>query len=224
MREVCVPEATIMELGVGEVDPDHPCTEVSLYAPDHDLLAYMLQDLRSLIRSNDVGRTEIVDHEPLLWQVHGLRRRAVICDVLEIRRRERVCVVGFFADPRDDIEYESLDELELSPLLEFRNYPGILSYSSIELANEYWANLVIHVEPDDTDAWRSSTAHAHAVTYSPALYKCVRIHNGQLEGGVTGNQAISINRTKYWDYAAEPTWQAIREFEVPLQRPRTRRS
>ncbi|MEJ7801407.1 MAG: hypothetical protein WKF60_12865, partial [Ilumatobacter sp.] len=87
-----------------------------------------------------------------------------------------------------------------------------------------WANLVIHVAPDDTEAWRSSTAHAHAVTYSPALYKCVRIHNGQLEGGVTGNQAISINRTKYWDYAADPTWQAVRKFDVPLQRPRIRLS
>jgi hypothetical protein len=221
--EVSMPE-TIRELGVDEVDPDHPCTDVSLYAPDLDLLAYMLQDLRSLLRSNDAGLIELVAHEPLLWRVHGLRRRAVVCEPEEVRRRDRVCIVGFFADRRDDIEYESLDELELSLLLEFRNYPGILSYSSIELANQYWANLVVHSVPDDTEAWRVSTAHVKAVTHSPALYTSIRIHNGHLDGGITSNQAIAIDRTKYWDYDSEPVWQGDRTFDVPIRRPPGRQS
>lgn len=103
-------------------------------------------------------------------------------------------------------------------LLEFRHYPGILSYSSIELANEYWANLVVHREAEDTEAWRGSVAHTHAVTYSPELYASIRIHNGHLDDGVSGNQAIAIDRTKYWDYDADPVWQAVREFEHPLRR------
>lgn len=210
----------VRRLGPDETDPDHPCTDVGLYAPDLDLLAYLLQDLRGLLRSAAAGKTDLIAHQPKLWQVHGLRRRTVVCEPDQILARDRVCVVGFFAERREDIDYESLDELELDLLLEFRRFPGILSYSSMELANEYWANLVVHTEPDDTEAWRTSSAHAQAVAASPELYSSVRIHNGHLERGVPGNQAIAIDRTKYWDYCCDPVWQAVREFDPPLARTR----
>lgn len=206
------------ELGVDETVVDHPCTEVSLYTPDLDLLAYMLQDLRSLIRSSDAGKVELVAHEPIMWAVHGLRRRTVVCDLEQIRRYDRVCTVGFFAERRELIDYPSLDELELGLLLEFRNYPGILSYSSIELANDFWANLVIHRVPDDTESWRESSAHVRAVEVSPELYSAIRIHNGHLEGGVAGSGAVAIDRTKYWDYEHDPVWQGLRTFDPPLER------
>lgn len=195
----------------------HVCTDPSLYAPDLDLLAYMLQDLRSLLRSDDAGKSSVVAHEPMMWSVHGLRRRTVVCEPEQIRSRDRVCIVGFFAERRDSIDYPSLDQLELALLLEFRQFPGILSYSSIELANEYWANLVVHLEPDDTEAWRTSGAHMKAVDFSPALYSSIRIHNGHLTGGVTANQSIAIDSTKYWDYDADPTWRAVRHFDPPLR-------
>lgn len=208
----------MIELRVDEIVDEHPCTDISLYSPDLDLLAYMLQDVRSLIRAADVGRIELIAHEPKLWDVHGLRRRTVVCEPTVIRGRDRVCVVGFFAERREQIDYPALDELELQLLLEFRRFPGILSYSSIELANDFWANLVIHSVPDDTEAWRGSSAHARAVDVSPGLYSAIRIHNGHLDGGVPGNRAIEIDRTKYWDYDHEPVWQAVREFDPPLAR------
>ena len=96
-------------LAVDETVDDHPCTDVGLYTPDLDLLAYLLQDLRSLIRSSDAGKTELLAHQPKVWEVHGLRRRVVVCEPEQIRRRDRVCIVGFFADRRDDIDYASLD-------------------------------------------------------------------------------------------------------------------
>lgn len=213
----------MIDLEATEEDRLHPCTDVSLYTPDLDLLAYMLQDLRSWIRSNDVGRVDLVAHEPKLWDVHGLRRRTVVCEPGLIREVGRVCVVGFFAARRDLIDYPSLDELELGLLLEFRNFPGILSYSSVELANDFWANLVVHSVPDDTEAWRTSSAHARAVAVSPDLYSSIRIHNGHLDGGVSGNRAVAIDRTKYWDYDCDPVWQATRVFDPPLERIRRQR-
>lgn len=212
--------AAIIQLEPDEVDGRHPCTDVELYAPDLDLLAYMLQDLRSLLRSHLAGKTELIEHTPTLWQVHGLRRRTVVCDLDRLLALDFVCVVGFFADRRDDIEYVALDDLELSLLMEFRNYPGILSYSSVELANDFWANLVVHNAPDDTDEWRTSHAHEQAVSMSPRLYSNIRIHNGHLPGGVTGNRAIRLDRTKYWDYECDPVWQAMRPFAPPLARTR----
>ena len=208
----------MIELEATEVDLAHPCTDISLYTPDLDLLAYMLQDLRSLIRSSDAGKVELVAHEPTFWHVHGLRRRTVVCEPALIRRADRVCIVGFFAARRESIDYPSLDELEMNLLLEFRNFPGILSYSSVELANDFWANLVVHSVPDDTEVWRTCTAHTRAVEVSPELYSSIRIHNGHLDGGVAGNRAVAIDRTKYWDYDADPVWQAVREFDPPLER------
>jgi len=208
----------MIELSVDETVDGHPCTDVSLYSPDLDLLAYMLQDLRSLIRSNDAGKIELVAHEPQFWAVHGLRRRTVVCEPEQIRRDARVCIVGFFAERRDHIDYPALDQLELQLLLEFRNYPGILSYSSVELANDFWANLVVHSVPDDTESWRGSSAHSRAVEVSPELYSAIRIHNGHLDGGIPGNHAIVIDRTKYWDYDHDPVWQAVRSFDPPLAR------
>lgn len=205
-------------LAVDETVDDHPCTDVRLYSSDLDLLAYMLQDLRGLLRSNDAGKVDLVAHEPKLWQVHGLRRRTVVCDPERIRSLDMVCTVGFFGDRREELDYSALEDLDLDLLLEFRRYPGILSYSSMELANEFWANLVVHTVPDDTEAWRESSAHTRAVDRSPQLYGSVRIHNGHLEGGVTGNQAIAIDRTKYWDYGCDPVWRAVRTFDPPLAR------
>jgi hypothetical protein len=207
-------------LEVDETDPDHPCTDVSLYAPDLDLLAYMLQDLRSLLRANDAGKVDLIAHEPKFYEVHGMRRRIVVCEPERIRVRNRVCVVGFFGERRDADGERPLDELEVGLLREFRGYPGILSYSSIELANDYWTNLVVHNVPDDSDAWRGNTAHAHAVAVSPEIYASVRIHNGHLDDGVASSQAIVVDRTKYWDYRDEPTWHAVREFDPPMQRTR----
>jgi hypothetical protein len=211
----------VYEIGVDETVDDHPCTDVSLYTPDLDLLAYMLQDVRSLIRSNDAGKVDLIAHEPIMWTVHGLRRRTVVCEPEQIRRSDRVCTVGFFAERRETIDYPALDDLELDLLLEFRNYPGILSYSSIELANDFWANLVIHSVPDDTETWRQSAAHALAVAASPKLYSAIRIHNGHLLGGVAGSRAVAIDRTKYWDYQHDPVWQGLRSFDPPLERIRT---
>jgi len=208
----------VIELEATEVDLSHPCTDVSLYTPDLDLLAYMLQDLRSLIRAHDAGKVALVAHEPTLWDVHGLRRRTIVCEPALIRAIDRVCIVGFFAERRETIDYPSLDELEMSLLLEFRNFPGILSYSSLELANDFWANLVVHSVPDDTEVWRTNPAHTRAVDVSPELYSSIRIHNGHLDGGVAGNRAVAIDRTKYWDYDVDPVWQAVRAFDPPLER------
>ena len=161
--------------------------------------------------ANDAGRVPLEPHEPILWEVHGLRRRTVVCRPDEIRLRERVCVVGFFAERRDDIDYVSLEELEMSLLLEFRQYPGILSYSSIELVDGYWANLVVHSDPIDRQEWRRSEVHAHAAErIAPQIYTDVRIHNGYLDGGAIGTETVVIESTKYWDYEVTPTWHAIR--------------
>lgn len=203
----------LRELTATEQLEDHPCTNLDLVTSDQALLAYMLQDIRVLARQVDSGEVELQPHEVLHWRVHGLARRAVICDPLALAQPVERQVVGFFGERRADASQSVVDEIEVDLLLEFRNHPGILSYSSTELVDNYWANLVIHVEPVDSQEWRNSAVHRKAVSdISPRQYRSVRIHNGRLPGGVVGSEAITIDRTKFWDYCESGIWEAVRDY------------
>lgn len=200
-----------IRLAPQESPVDHPCADPLLYQSDQALLAYLLQDLRSLMRRCCKGELTIEPYEVLQWDVHGLQRRVVMCDPASLMRPDTFQIVGFFGDRRPDADVVSLDSVEIDLLGEFRSYPGILSYSSVELVEHHWANLVVHTRSEDRDAWRGSAVHRHAVdSVAPRVYGSVRIHNGRLDGGVIGTDHIVIEVTKYWDYAVDPVWHAIR--------------
>lgn len=182
------------------------------YAGDIALLNYLLQDLRVLVRRYVKGEIELQPQQVMNWEVHGLQRRTVMCDPESLRCTEDLQMVGFFGDRRERADQDAIDMSEFDLIDEFRNYPGILSYSSIELVDHYWANLVVHRAPTDREAWRSSAAHRQAVDeVAPQAYHSVRIHNGCIRGGVSGSKTVLIQVTKYWDYDVSPTWSAVRE-------------
>jgi hypothetical protein len=113
-----------------------------------------------------------------------------------------------------DRDITPLEQANAEIVLEFRNFHGILSYSSMELADGNWANLVLHDLPDTRDQWRASAIHAQAaLQLAPVFYQTVRIHNGFLAGGIGGGGSIEIERTKYWDYRKSRVWHAVRELQ-----------
>lgn len=193
--------------------PEHAIASMSHYRGDIALLNYLLQDLRALMRRHRKGEIEITPHQVFTWEVHGLERRTVLCDPTRIQDDGDVQIVGFFGDRRENPNDEAIDASEVDLISEFHDYPGILSYSSIELVDHYWANLVVHREPRDREAWRGSAAHQHAVqNVAPGAYHAVRIHNGCIPGGVLGSETVVIESTKYWDYDSNDGWHAIREL------------
>src|SRR5918993_1027473 len=188
-----VTDGDVVELSEYETAPGHPCADVSLFAPDLDVMAYMLQDLRTLLRSAEAGKVDVWRHRPFTWTVHSLHRRTVVCEPVHIRDSLRTCIVGFFGNRRNEFPWERTDAIDVLLIDEFKSYPAILSYTSMELADDYWANLVVHAEPDDREVWRTSAPHRHAVELSPKLYTSVRIYNGHLPGGIVGSRAIEID-------------------------------
>lgn len=200
-----------VELAPNEGPPEHPCADPKLYHSDIALLNYLLQDIRALVRQAAAGLIELDPYQQLAWEVHGLRRRTVICDPTRLVEHADVQIVGFFGNRRTDTNRDEIDEVNLGLLGEFRDYPGILSYSSVELVDDHWANLVVHAEPTDRERWRSSTLHIRAAEdLSPDFYHSVRIHNGCLPLGVVGPETVVIETTKYWDYDVSPAWRAQR--------------
>lgn len=190
-----------------------PFTNPRLYRSDVRALTYMLHDLKCLI---DADRLPIEPYAPVEWQVNGLARRVVVCDleVLTAKHGE-LCFVGFFGERHMDRSAEPLERANGELVLEFRNYPGILSYSSMELFDCNWANLVVHDLPRAREYWRSSKRHVEAAErLSPEFYQTVRIHNGTIPGGLDGGGDTVIQTTKYWDYRKSRVWRAVRDLDA----------
>jgi hypothetical protein len=196
-----------------ESPADHPCAAVEHYHSDLALLGYLLQDLRVLVRRAAKGEIPLQPYGRITWEVHGLKRRTVTCDPIRLLERDDFQIVGFLADRRTLPTAGELDEAELDVIDEFENYPGIVSYSSLELVDHQWANLVVHTTPDDREAWRHSERHIRAAEdLAPRVYHNVRIHNGCIPEGPIGRRTVVIESTKYWDYDSPEPWHAFREF------------
>ena len=192
--------------------PKRPFTSVRLYDRDQAILGYMLEDLRSTLARGEPGRYHA--YPPMEWEVNGLHRRTIISAPLRLNEPGDVYVVGFFGERYLDRDITPLEQANAEIVLEFRNFHGILSYSSMELTDGNWANLVLHDLPDTRDQWRTSAIHAQAaLQLAPVFYQTVRIHNGYLAGGIGGGRSIEIERTKYWDYRKSRVWHAVRELQ-----------
>lgn len=201
-------------LSAAEAVSHRPFTSPALLARDKAILSYLLEDLRVLMASSETSGV-IQPYEPMEWMVHGRKRRAVVCNPASLQSaRRELCLVGFFGERHPERDGTPLEETNAELVLEFKHYPGILSYSSMELVDGNWANLVLHDKPEAREYWRASQRHAEAATrLSPLFYRTVRIHNGVIPRGVAGKGSIVIQRTKYWDFARSTVWQAVREYE-----------
>ncbi len=118
-------------LGADDAPIGHPFAHPSNYDSDFALLNYLVQDLRVVVRQIAASGTKPANHESIEWEVHGLKRRTVLCDVDRLVEPHSRHMVGFFGDRRTNISEEDVDETELDVVGQFRHFPGIISYSSI---------------------------------------------------------------------------------------------
>lgn len=200
-------------LGPEEEAPGRPFTAVGLIERDMKTLLELLADVRGVLREADTGNRTIESYQRMAWKVDGLTHRLIICDEPKLRYRDRTCVVGFFGERRPGVDPAPLEEANSAIVTEFTRYPGILSYSSVELPSGKWANLVLHDDPVDREYWRQSEMHAKAAeVLSPLHYKNVRIHNAELTDGLTDRPQLVLERTKYYDFEGDTMWRAQREL------------
>ena len=75
-----------------------------------------------------------------------------MCDPETLLEGTDVLIVGFLGNRRSTAEAQAIDEFDIDVISEFRRYPGILSYSSMERTPKQWANLVVHQEVGDREA------------------------------------------------------------------------
>lgn len=153
---------------------------------------------------------------PLVLALPGLEgraHRAIVCDDGRLGDGRDLAWVGFFAMKRRDRDPAPLNTMDDELVGEFPVHPGVLSYSSLELADGNWGNLILLVGDQARERWRDGERHAYAAReLAPYHYTDVRLHQGVLPGGVGAGRAPVLRRTKYYDYRAAVTWRAEREL------------
>ena len=122
-------------------------------------------------------------------------------------------VVGFFGQKRPNADVRPLLKADARFEKEFYRHEGLLSLSTVRLANGDFGNLVLFTSPEAKDQWNFSEPHYDTVSrISPPYYKSIRLNNGFLPSGLASPDALELQKVKYLDYDSIPPWRAIRKF------------
>ena len=162
-------------------------------------LQYMLAQLQEDYSQAD--RVAALPPIVYLPELNGRRHRIVLVNNSSLRSGGTFAFVGFFGRKRTSADASLLDALDAELIQELYNYPQILSYSSLELHDGSWSNLVMMSSPEGAVHWASSARHAYAAyKVAPACYTTIRLHSGIVTLSGAAEPELHIHRTKHFDY------------------------
>ena len=203
---------SFVNLEPDQILDERPFTHPAHTSADKSILGSILECLRDKMRSHEELPSE---PRPLVLfekTAENRRRRIVICNPEQLLADRQITIVGFMGVKRPDVDRTPLDLVDEELIAGFPQFPGVLSYCSVQQASGNWANLVLLRDPSDLSHWASGPRHAFAAkAMAPDYYEYIRLHNAVLEGGVLSDSAIVIHQTKYYDYDEVPPWRAVRE-------------
>jgi hypothetical protein len=201
----------IVRLAASDVVQGRAFTDPVNTADDLTAIRIMAAALRELLERPLPGGSR-----PLIIQMprpDGRQHRVAISNDHPLRARRDMGFVGFFAKRRTGIDLSLLLITDDEMVQELPAYPGVLSYSSLELTDGNWANLIMVDPPEAKEHWRISEKHAFAAReMAPKYYAVVRLHNGLFPGGLVSDRDPILVRTKYYDFQEAALWRAEREL------------
>lgn len=201
-------------LGPTELVRDRPFTDPERNLEDLAALKAMLDRLREVL-----AQPEIFPDGPrpailVLQERSGRSHRIAISRREELLVAGEFTIVGFFGEKRPAADLSVLEGVDLELIYHFPFHTGVLSYSTLELANGDSGNLVMLSRPDAIEDWRTNVKHGYAAEYlAPKYYARIRLHNAVLAGGLMAGLDPILLRTKYYDYGGGGVWLAQREAQ-----------
>jgi len=196
--------------------PSRPFTALRSTDDDLQVMEQMLDRLRRHIEelprtTDDAERVTSRDDRFTDPSDRGIHR-IVITDPGRVRERHDLIVVGFFGQARADVDHEPIVDLESALISDMAADANPLVYYNVHWPGVGWGNLVLFTDMDAKNGWGDDPRHAEAVERSPAHYHSIRLHVGDLPGGVVSRQAIELRRTRYFDFSGADPWTAVREI------------
>lgn len=204
---------TVRQLGHDQIIPSRSFTDPEWCERDRTILQGMARDLRRILREEEpselAGDLDIF----YLSDEDGIVHRVVVVDWFGLMETRPLTVVGFFGLRREGADIQVTQQIDAALLEQFTAEPDLLSYSSRQLPDSQWCNLVLFRSPEGIEHWSSNSLHRKAAQdISPRYYDSIRLHNGWLSGGLWSGESIRLARTKYYDFRDQQFWHAVREF------------
>ncbi len=174
------------------------------------LLGYMAQKIYFTLYLLDqsAGTSQPLRYSSEVGQKHTLR--LAIYRPQELLLNSDLAFVGFVSGkqkPGSRRVVEEIHRVDKKLIDELVSVPSILSYSSLELRDGNWCNLVLLSDASAKTHFRNTQMHAYAAyELAPRYYEWVRLHHGIMSGGLARNEMI-LQKTRYY------------RFHGPHQRP-----
>lgn len=205
-----------LNLDVSELVPNRLFTHPEHTQSELRTLRYMAQRLAHVL-SSAYGRDNpnLVHTEAYqLFESDGRHHRILPIRPGLLLSQQPLEVVGFFGQRKLGAEGDELADRDRMLSDEMHTQPGLLSYSSLELTNGDYSNLVLFTDQQAIQQWRSSALHKDIVDrLSPDYYDSIRLYNGKIDGTVLDTFKLSVHRVKYYDYTdTAGIWSAVREL------------
>lgn len=179
------------------------------------VLRHMAQRVSVTLRSL---AQEITPTRPLLFYLDERRRRIhrmAIYNPEELLRHNELAFVGFVSGKLKPLSPSIAADLRIMDrklVKELANTPGLLSYSSLELHEGNWCNLVLLNDPEVKVRLKQSANHQYAAyEVAPSCYEWIRLHNGYMPEGLAGNEMV-LQKTRYYRYQGAERRPTIREI------------
>jgi hypothetical protein len=204
-----------IHLGPVEIVPDRPFTNPQHSQTDLGTLGRMFTRLMEVVRTRHQHSCDEHYQVIRVQEDGGRQHRIIVKDGQSLVTARELAVVGFCGQRRPELHPRLLQEMEVVDqelVTEMVAHPHLVSYSSLELSDGNWTNLVLMRSVEGIAHWRASQRHAAAASdLSPQYYRSIRLHNAMLTVGPDAPHLILL-RTKYYDFRDAPPWMAIREL------------
>lgn len=183
------------------IQDDQSYTSIKKGKLDLIVLRYMARRIHLNIRQLD--QPAFVS-QPLLYTLQerrGRTHRIAIFRQQELVQRDMLTFVGFISRKRRPLHKSIVDEIQdvdKRLLLELVDAPGVLSYSSLELRNGDWCNLVLLSSTEAKIHIKSAPTHQYAAYgLADSYYEWIRLHNGIMPEGLDHTEMV-LQKTKYY--------------------------
>jgi hypothetical protein len=192
-------------------------TYVSKGKLDSTILRYMARRLHLTLRQL---QTTVFSRRkrPQVYKLqerHGRMHRIAIYQPQILHMESSLFFVGFISQKQKNLRPSILQEIQRIDkklVEELADAPGILSYSSLELRNGDWCNLVLLGDANAKMHITSSETHNHAAYHlAHCYYEWIRLHNGVMPEGLDHTE-MHLLKSKYYTFHAEQSKPSIREL------------
>ena len=202
-------------LNLREALEEHSLSHSEENEQDIVLLRYMAQRIYVTLYLLD----EPTDpSQPLLYyseEGNKHTHRIAIYNPQQLLLNCKIDFVGFISrkqQPGDQEVIEEIRGMDKKLIVELINTPGLMSYSSLELRDGRWCNLVLFCGAETKMHIRNSEMHAYAAyQLSPRYYEWIRLHNGIILAGLARNE-MQLQKTTYYVFQGPHEKPTIRDL------------